>query len=210
MACNDHISLRIILSGIKKGPVRRNEKGIVEEDELRSFFHDVGCKVAGVCLVMDAKRGERSRGFSFVDFEDSESLDIALKLHNKEAEGLAGKDGKLRIERASAAADESRKRQRELSEVRSQTEDMERKLDLHEARLNELVREMKLKCAGQNMVQAHELQLQEEKRRQAALRHAMETITDAAQRNHTAIEIEQERAIVTKATVISVHGEQTQ
>jgi len=61
---------------------------------------------------------------------------------------------------------------------------------LHEARLNELVREMKLKCAGQNVVQAHELQLQEEKRRQASLRQAMETIKDAAQRIHTAIEVE--------------------
>jgi len=69
---------------------------------------------------------------------------------------------------------------------------------------------MKLKCAGQNVVQAHELQLQEEKRRQASLRQAMETIKDAAQRIHTAIEVEEERAMVTKATVISVHGEQTQ
>jgi len=159
---------------------------------------------------MDAKCGERSRGFSFVGFEDSETLDLALNLHNAKAEGLVGNDGKLRIERGRVLPRMNVGRQRELSEARSQTEDMERELALYEVRFNELVREMKLKCAGQNVAQAHELQLQEEKRRQAALRHAMETITDAAQRNHTAIEIEQERAIVTKATVISVHGEQTQ
>jgi len=210
MTHNDDSSLRVLVSGMMKRPVRRSGKGgIIDEDNLSRFFNDAGCKVVGVRLVVDAKR-DKIRGFGFVDFNDYKSLDLALKLHNKEAKGLAGKDGKLRIERASAAADESRKRQRELSEARSQTEEMERELALYEARLNELVCEMKLKCAGQNMVQAHELQLQEEKRRQAALRHAMETIKDAAQRIHTAIEVEEQRAMVTKATVISVHGEQTQ
>jgi len=86
-------SLRIVVSGLVKGKAAL-------EDDLRCFFHDVGCKVADVRLVLDTKREGKNRGFSFVDFEDHESLDLALKLHNKEAEGLAEKDGKLCIEKA--------------------------------------------------------------------------------------------------------------
>jgi len=86
-------SLRIVVSGFMKG------KATIEDD-MRCFFHDAGCKVAAVRLVMDTKRNGRIRGFSFVDLEDHESLDIALKLHNNEATGLAEKDGKLRIEKA--------------------------------------------------------------------------------------------------------------
>jgi len=181
MAGSYNTSLRIIVSGIKKGPVQRFEK----EAALRWFFHDAGCKVAGVNLVMDTKRGDKSRGLSFVDFEDPESLNLALKLHNKEAKELAGNDGKLRIEKARAATDESRKRQQELSEARNQTEEMERELALHEIRLNKLVQELKRKCEWQNVAQSHGLQLQEEKRRQVVLRQAMETIKDATQRIHT-------------------------
>jgi len=192
MAGSYNTSLRIIVSGIKKGPVQRFEK----EDALRWFFHDAGCKVARVNLVMDTKRGDKSRGLGFVDFEDPESLNLALKLHNKEAKELAGKDGKLRIEKARAATDESRKRQQELSEARNQTEEMERELALHEIKLNKLVQELKRKCEWQNVAQSHGLQLQEEKRRQVVLRQAMETIKDATQRIHTAIEVD----------VISVHN----
>jgi len=149
-----------------------------------------------VNLVMEKKRDDRSRGLSFVDFEDPESLNLALKLHDKEAKELAGKDGKLRIERARADTDESRKRQQEFSEARNQTEAMERELASHEVRLNKVVQELKRKCEWQNVAQSHGLQLQEEKRRQVVLRRAMETIKDATQRIHIAIEVD----------VISVHG----
>jgi len=152
-----------------------------------------------VTLVMDTKRKDRSRGLGFVYFEDPGSLNLALKLHNKEAQGLAGKDGKLRIERAHA--DESSKRQKNFSEARNQTEEMERQLAFHETRLNKLLRELKRTCEWQNVAQSHGQQLQEEKRRQAALQQAMETIKDAAQRIHTAIEVD---------VISSVHGEQTQ
>merc|ERR1719510_1068842 len=124
-----------------KRHVQRYENGIVEEDDLGRFFHDVGCKVAGVRLVIDAKRANKSRGFGFVDFEDYESLDLALKLHNREAKGLADKYGKLRIERARAATDEGTTRQQELSDARNPTEELERTLAFHAARINELVRE---------------------------------------------------------------------
>jgi len=96
-----------------------------KEEELRWLFHSAGCKVVGVSLVMEAKRKDRSRGLSFVDFEDSQSLDLALKLDNKEAETLAGKHGKLCIARACAAKDERNNRQHELLEARNQTEAME-------------------------------------------------------------------------------------
>jgi len=145
MAYNDITSLRVVVSGIMRRPVQRCGKGIVQEDDLLGFFHDAGCKVAAVRLVIDAKRGERSRGFGFVDFEDCESLDLALKLHNTEAAGLADKDGKLRIQMARAATYEGRKKQREPSDARNPSVELEQKLAFHAARLNELVRDAMLK-----------------------------------------------------------------
>lgn len=185
---------RIIVSGIMKGPVRCSEK----EEELRCFFHDAGCKVAEVNLVMDTRRRDRSRGLGFVCFEDLRSLNLALKLHNKEAPRLAGKDGKLRIERAHV--DESSKAKHNFAEARNQTKEMERELASQEARLEKLIQELKRKCEWQNLAKSHGQQLQEEKRRQAALQHAMETIKDVAQRIHTAIEVD---------VFSTVHGEQT-
>jgi len=88
-------SLRIVVSGLMKG-------NVALEDDLRCFFHDADCKVADVRLVLDTKKEGKNRGFSFVDLEDHESLDLALKLHNTEAGGLAEKDGKLRIVKARA------------------------------------------------------------------------------------------------------------
>jgi len=119
--------------------VRQDAKGIVEERDLGSFFRDAGCKVAGVRLVIDAKRRNTTRGFAFMDFEDIKSTDLALKLRNMEAKGLANKDGKLRIEKAQAVTDEGRDRRHELSDARNQIEEMERKLLFQKARLNELV-----------------------------------------------------------------------
>jgi len=140
---NDDASLRVVVSGMMKKPVRRSGTSIVEEEALSCFFNDAGCKVAGVRLVIDAKRGDKSRGFGFVDFEDSESVNRALKLHNKEAEGLAGKDGKLRIEKSCAVPDEGIKSQQEISDANKQPQEMEPKLALHDAtaRLTELIRE---------------------------------------------------------------------
>jgi len=209
-AYSDDTSLRIVVSGIKKGSVRRYGRGIIEEDDLGWFFHDHGCKVVGVRLVIDTKRGDSSRGFGFVDFGDYESLQIALKLHNTEVRDLAGKDGRLKIEQARAATDEGKKKQQELADARNKTEEMERELAFHEARLNELVREVKRKRERQNMAQAHEQQLQEETRRQAAIRQAMETIKDAEQRIHGAIEVEENRLRDIEAIVFSVDDEQVE
>jgi len=139
MACTSDASLRIVVSGIMKRTVRRDAGGIVEERDLGSFFRDAGCKVAGVRLVIDAKRRNKTRGFAFVDFEDPASLNLAQTLHNKEAKGLADKDGKLRIEKAHATTDEDRERQRELSDAMNQTDELERKLEFQKARLNGLV-----------------------------------------------------------------------
>jgi len=138
MACKHDASLRIVVSGITKRIVRRDAEGIAEERDLGSFFRDVGCKVAEVRLVMDANRRNKPRGLAFLDFEDPESLELALTLHNKEAQGLADKNGKLRI----AKAHEGKDRHQELSDARNQTEEMERKFAFHRAKLNELVREM--------------------------------------------------------------------
>jgi len=210
MAYSDDCSLRIVVTNIRKGPVRRHERGIVEEDDLGRLFCHAGCKVAGVRLVIDTKRRDVSRGFGFVDFEDRESLDIALKLHNTEAKGLAGNDGKLRIERARATTDEGRKIQQELLDARNQTEEMEQELAFHEDGLNKLFRKVKSKRERQNQARAHDLQLQEEKRRQAMIRQALETIKDAEQRIHIAIEVVEEHATATGAIMISVDGEPTQ
>jgi len=160
MTHNDDSSLRVLVSGMMKRPVRRSGKGgIIDEDNLSRFFNDAGCKVAGVRLVVDAKR-DKIRGFGFVDFNDYKSLDLALKLHNKEAKGLAGKDGKLRIERASAATDEGTMTKQEMSDARNQTGEMERTLAFHAARINELVREAMRKqlsggaTQGSNVIEA--------------------------------------------------------
>jgi len=200
MAYTEDASLRIAVSGIKNVPVRRNEKGMGVEDDLSCFFHDNGCKVAGVRLVLDPRRHDVSRGFGFVDFEDYESLDLALKLHNKEAKGLVGKDGKLRIEKARSVMEEGNERTQEVPDASKQGEEMRR----------EPVRVVKRKHERQNVVETHELQLQEEKRRQAAIRQAMETITDAEQRIHTAIGVQDERTSAMEAIVISIDSEQTQ
>jgi len=160
MSYSQDTSLRVAVSGLVKKHMRRFGDSIVEEDDLLRFFHNAGCKVAGVQLVIDAKRGGKSRGFGFVDFGDYESLDLALKLHNKEAKGLAGKDGKLRIERASAATDEGTMTKQEMSDARNQTGEMERTLAFHAARINELVREAMRKqlsggaTQGSNVIEA--------------------------------------------------------
>ena len=216
MAGDNNALLRVKVSGIKKGLVQRLEK----ENQLRLFFHDAGCKVATVTLVMEVKRGDKSRGLSFVDFEDTQSLDLALKLHNREAHGLAGNHGKLsiqkalpatdeklRIERERAAKDESRKTEHELREVTNQTEKMRQELALCEKRLHVAVRKVTQKCERQNVPQACGLQLQEEKRRQVMLQQVMESIKDAVQNILVATEVKEERA---QATVISDNSEQIQ
>jgi len=221
MAC-DGTPLRVVVSGIKKGPVRRRGNGTVEEDELCWFFQNAGCKVLNVMLVMETKRADRSRGLGFVDFEDTVSLGVALKLDNKEAEGLTGNPGKLRIKRAHVATDDSgqrgqdlsdasEKRRRDLWEARDATEEMERNLALQEVRLNELVRELKQKRELPNLALSPGLQLQKEKLRQAALRPVVETMRDVWQRIHTALEEDQEEDdTAKKATVTRAHGEQPQ
>lgn len=52
MAC-DGTPLRVVVSGIKKGLVRRCGHGTLEEDELCWFFQNVGCKVVNVMRVME-------------------------------------------------------------------------------------------------------------------------------------------------------------
>jgi len=131
-------SLRIVVSGLPRRAVRRHATGIDEEDDLGGFFRNAGCKVVEVRLVIDSKRRDKCRGFGFVDFEDSESFELALKLHNKEAVGL----GKLHIERARAATDKGTQRQQQRLDARNQTKDMEQKLAFHAAKLNELVWEL--------------------------------------------------------------------
>jgi len=140
MAFNGDSSFRVVVSGMVKKPVQRRGNDIAEEGVLGCFFRDHGCRVVGVRLVIDAKRNSKSRGFAFVDFEDKESLDLALKLHNREAKGFAEKDGKLRIEKARIAADEGRMRHQILWDAKYQTEELECKLAFHAARINELVR----------------------------------------------------------------------
>jgi len=186
--------------------VSRIGKSIVEEDDLKCFFHDAGCKVAGVRLVIDAKRHDASRGFGFVDFEDHESLDLALKLHNTEAKGLSDKDGKLRIEKARPATEKGKEGTQELSNVRKQTEEMEREPAVDEARCNEVVQEGKRKRDQQNVAEAQELQVQGGKRRRF---DKLLRPKDAEKRIHAAIELEEEPTTETEAIVVSIDGEQT-
>jgi len=132
MAIDADASLRVVVSGLLK-----RKAGL--EDDLRCFFHDVGCKVAAVRLVVDPKRAGRNRGFSFVDLEDHESLDLALKLHNQEAKGLADNDANLRVAKAHDGTDQAMKRKQGFSDARKQLEEGERKLAFFEARLNKLL-----------------------------------------------------------------------
>jgi len=132
MAIDADASLRVVVSGLLK-----RKAGL--EDDLRCFFHDVGCKVAAVRLVVDPKRAGRNRGFSFVDLEDHESLDLALKLHNQEAKGLADNDANLRVAKAHDGTDQAMKRKQGFSDARKQLEEVERKLAFFEARLNKLL-----------------------------------------------------------------------
>lgn len=157
-----------------------------------------------------------------MDFDDIVSLGLALKLDNKEAEGLAGNPGKLRIKRARVATDDSGQREQDLSdasektrrdlwEARDATEEMERNLALQEVRLNEVVRELKQKRELPNLALSPGLQLQKEKLRQAALRPVVETMRDVWQRIHTVLQEDQEEDdTAKKATVTRAHGEQPQ
>lgn len=202
-------SLRVVVSGIRKGPVRRYRNGIVEEDNLGYFFYDQGCAVAGVRLVIDAKRGDASRGFGFVDLEDEASLKRALALNGCQAPDLAGKDGCLRIEKARPASDEAKRKQLELSEARNQTEEMERDLAFRDARLNELLREVQRKRERQCVSQDLDEQLQAELRRQEAIGQALESLKVAEETLQSAMAVEQERTDAMEAIASCVDGEQT-
>merc|ERR1712129_64594 len=95
LAEDNNNSLSIHIRGLSREPVP-------QEADLRSFFEEEGCKVAGVRVVLDTnvKRGHppRSRGFGLVDFEDASSLYLALTFHEKPAVGLATQNGYLRME----------------------------------------------------------------------------------------------------------------
>merc|ERR1719428_2354475 len=65
----------------------RNLKTSVDEDALWEFFSEMP-SCTKVKLVTDRETGE-SRGFAFVDFDDDDDVDKAIKLHNKEVHGQA-------------------------------------------------------------------------------------------------------------------------
>merc|ERR1719311_1370028 len=65
----------------------RNLKTSVDEDALWEFFSDMP-SCTKIKVVTDRETGE-SRGFAFVDFDDDDDVDKAIKLHNKEVHGQA-------------------------------------------------------------------------------------------------------------------------
>ena len=65
----------------------RNLKTSVDEDALWEFFSEMP-SCTKVKLVTDRETGE-SRGFAFVDFDDDDDVDKAIKLHNTEVHGQA-------------------------------------------------------------------------------------------------------------------------
>jgi len=69
------------------------------EDDLRRFFDNAGCNVTGARVIMDKWRPKkgRSRGFGFVYFADSDSVNVALMLDGAEAIGLAASGRNLQI-----------------------------------------------------------------------------------------------------------------
>jgi len=184
------------------------DKGICEEDSLGYFFFDRGCKVESVRLVIDSKRGDASRGFGFVDFEDQESFQKALDLNGKRAPDIAGKDGCLHIEAARPATEESRRKQQDLLQARRATEEMERELRFREARVTELMREVQRKRERQNVVDLSS-QLADESKRQSAIQKAQESLRVAEETLHRAIEVEEERTKAMEAIACAVDGEQT-
>jgi len=87
--------------------------------DLRHFFESAGCNVAGARVIMDtSKRGQkkgRSRGHGFVDFDDSDSFHVALKLDGEEAVGLAASGSNLQIEPEGLDEDRRKKKQKKRS-----------------------------------------------------------------------------------------------
>jgi len=80
----------VVVSNIRRKPAPQNHV-------LRDFFSSRGCDVKEVRLIMDY---DKARGFGFVDFVDPGSTNLALTLSTQRAVGLAEKDGRLRIRRA--------------------------------------------------------------------------------------------------------------
>lgn len=78
----DRHPYRVHVSGLAKSAVHRHDghQCYDEEYEIGDFFHNHGCAVTWVSLLVD-KRSGRSRGFAFVDFEDEESFKKACALN---------------------------------------------------------------------------------------------------------------------------------
>ena len=65
----------------------RNLKASDDEDALWEFFSEMP-SCTKVKVAKDRETGE-SRGFAFVDFDDDDDVDKAIKLHNTEVHGQA-------------------------------------------------------------------------------------------------------------------------
>merc|ERR1719433_1979390 len=57
---------------------------VPKEEVLGSVFTKLGCKVTRAEVIIDSKCPRKCRGYGFVDFEDYDSLRLALTFHKKE------------------------------------------------------------------------------------------------------------------------------
>jgi len=122
---------------------------IVDELLLGDFFYGNGCKVKEVRLIIDGQR-DCSRGFAYVDFEDEDSVEKALKLDGTKEPEVDGVPIKLdtknmngiqikRPRRRSAPAQEA---QWELTKEMNSTEELMQEFRLREARVHEMAQEL--------------------------------------------------------------------
>lgn len=209
----DSAEHRCLVSGLKKGLITRYDTGIKEEDDLGYFFHNQGCKIDAVRLVLDTKT-ERSRGFGFLDFEDAESLQKALVWDGRPAPEITGNpDGKLRVEVAKPASQDMRKKHRELQTEKNKTMDMERGMRLREARVNELGRELQRARDRQSALGSRkdpQVAMKQERKKQEEILKAEVALKAAEDWLSRSIQVEEERCRNLEGIIGTVDGEQTQ
>lgn len=150
---------RVHVSGLAKTVVNQEAQRIREEDNLGLYFLNHGCNIMDVRLMVDLS-SNKCRGFGFVDFQDEDSLNTALKHSGCRTPqpivldpGAAMSTG-LVVAKAKPASEKEVSKHRELTMAMDVTEGLERNVRWHKAKVNELRHELDINLARQHDLEA--------------------------------------------------------
>jgi len=138
---------RVHVAGLAKTQVHRHDGAQCydEEYEIGDFFHDHGCSVTWVSLLVD-KRSGRSRGFAFVDLDDEASFINACAVNGLDHPPGIKLDeksgGRIQVSPAKPSDDSIREKHLELTQERNRTDGLEKEMRLCAARINEKMQQI--------------------------------------------------------------------